>query len=284
MPLTAPLTVSEALRQAAVELAAASPTPRLDAEVLLMHVCGFARSGLMTRRGHTLSAQQQELLGQLLARRLRGEPIAYLTGRREFWSMTLEVTPATLIPRPETELLVEKALARIPPEAAWTVADVGTGGGAVALAIAHERPRCRVLAGDASAAALEVARRNAALHAIANVRFLHGDWLEPFADARLDLIVGNPPYVRADDPHLLEGDVRFEPRRALVGGLDGLDAIRAIARQARAYLKPGGWLLFEHGFDQAAAVADILRAAGYREIACHKDLAGRDRVTACRAG
>lgn len=271
-----------ALKNATAALADSSPTPRLDAEVLVMHVCGISRSELITRHETALTGEQQSKLEGLLARRKRGEPVAYLTGTREFWSMELDVTPATLIPRPETELLVEKALERIPRDAAWAIADLGTGSGAIALAIAKERPHCRVVATDNSPAALEVAGSNARKFSLANIEFRQGDWFTPLAGASFDLIVSNPPYIRAGDPHLKQDDVRFEPATALVSGADGLDAIRRIARQAREFLRPDGWLLFEHGWDQADAIGDYLRQQGYRDIVCYADLAGQARVAGGR--
>lgn len=276
-------TYDTALRDAIVALTASSPTPRLDAEVLLRHVTGSTPTGLIAGADRPLGIDAIHRLNELVSRRKRGEPITYLTGEREFWSLNLRVTPATLIPRPETELLVEKALARVPPDARWNIADLGTGSGAIALAIAHERRRCRIYACDQSAAALEVARANAARLNVANIEFFHGDWLAPLARYTFEMVVSNPPYVRADDPHLDNGDVRFEPRTALTGGPDGLDAIRVIIKQAFARLMPGGFLLLEHGHDQAATVTEVLTAAGFCEILCHRDLAGHDRVTECRA-
>jgi release factor glutamine methyltransferase len=275
-------TIEQTLRRASQQLAASSPSPRLDAEVLLMHVTGLARSALITHAGEALTAEQAQRLHALLARRAHGEPIAYLTGRREFWSLDLNVTPDVLIPRPETELLVEQALARIPPDAAWTLADLGTGSGAVALALARERPRCRVIATDISAAALAVARRNAERLGIHNIEFRHGEWLASLAGLAIDLMVSNPPYVAEGDPHLAQGDLRFEPQTALVAGHDGLAAIRRIAAGAAAHLGPDGWLLLEHGADQGAAVARILAEQGFTAIAGYRDLADLDRVTAAR--
>lgn len=275
-------TVGPALQEAIRELTPTSATPRLDAEVLIMHVCGLDRSSLITRHETTLTSEQLNMLENLLHRRKRGEPVAYLIGLREFWSMELNVTPATLIPRPETELLVEKALEHIPHEAGWTIADLGTGSGAIALAIAKERPRCRVIATDNSPAALEVAKSNARKFSLTNIEFREGDWFAPLTGEALDMIVSNPPYIRAGDPHLTQGDVRFEPATALVSGADGLDAIRHIALHAREFLKPGGWLLFEHGWDQAVATGELLRQHGYRDMVCHRDLAGHARVAACR--
>lgn len=276
------MTIEQFIKHA-VTVLAGTPSPRLDAEVLAMHVASLTRAQLVTRAADPLVPEQQERLQALLARRARGEPVAYLTGTREFWSMELRITPDVLIPRPETELLVEEALARIPAESDWTVADLGTGSGAVALAVARERPRCRVIATDSSAAALEVARGNARRLGIRNIEFRHGDWLGPLAGERLDLIVSNPPYVAEGDPHLAEGDVRFEPPAALIAGAEGLDAIRIIAASAAAHLRPGGWLLLEHGDTQRTAVARILRDHGFREVRCRPDLAGLYRVTSCRA-
>jgi len=274
------LTLAQYLLHAS-EVLAASPSPRLDAEVLLMHVTGLTRTRLVTRGHEPLSPEQHTRMEDLIARRTRGEPVAYLTGKREFWSMELQVTPDVLIPRPETELLVELALTRIPPEADWTIADLGTGSGAVALAIARERPHCRIIATDFSAAALDVARANASCLGLSNIGFHQGNWLAPLAGERFDVIVSNPPYVAAGDPHLTRGDTTFEPRAALASGTDGLDAIRCIAGSASPHLRSGGWLMLEHGFDQRIAVGEILRTFGYHEIRCHPDLAGLDRVTVC---
>lgn len=274
-----PLSVRAALAEAASLLAGSSPTARLDAEALLAHAAGMNRTDLVTGADRPLDPGSVARFRDLVERRARGEPVAYLTGRREFWSLALEVTPATLIPRPETELLVEQALRRIAPDADALIADLGTGSGAVALAIARERPRARIVATDRSPAALAVARRNAARLGIANVEFREGEWFAPLVELRFDLVVGNPPYVALGDPHLAHGDLRFEPVEALVAGPDGLEAIRRIARDARAHLEPGAWLLLEHGYDQAAGVREILRAGGYREIASHRDLAGIERVT-----
>lgn len=245
----------------------------------MMHVTGLTRTALITRAHDPLAAAHEQQLEQLLDRRARGEPVAYLTGRREFWSLELTVTPDVLIPRPETELLVEQALARIPLDAAWTIADLGTGSGAVALALARERPRCTIIATDASTAALAVARRNAQQLGIGNVEFRHGDWLAPLAGLSFDLIVSNPPYIPDNDPHLSQGDVRFEPRAALTAGADGLDAIRIIATDARRHLRRDGLLLLEHGFDQAAGVRSVLTGHSYAAVSTCPDLLGLPRVT-----
>jgi release factor glutamine methyltransferase len=276
-------TIDQIIRQATQQLAASSPSPRLDAEVLLMHITGLARTALITHAQELLLPENEKHLHALLARRVHGEPVAYLTGRREFWSLDLCVTPDVLIPRPDTELLVEQALARIPEDAEWTVADLGTGSGAIALAIATERPRCHLIATDSSTTALVVARGNAARHGITNVQFRHGEWLKPLAGTWLDVIVSNPPYVCANDPHMTQGDVRFEPQSALVAGVDGLDAIRCIAADAVSGLRPGGWLLLEHGYDQAKAVRALLEIHGYDAVASCRDTAGHERVTAGRS-
>jgi release factor glutamine methyltransferase len=271
------LSIAQWLQTGAAELATASPSARLDAELLLMYVCALTRTELLTRSETFLSPQQEEYLRLLLARRQEGEPIAYVLGRREFWSLELAVSPATLIPRPETEVLVERALALIPPDAAYTIADLGTGSGAIAVVIARERPHCRIIASDISAEALAVARKNADRYRLYNIEFRQGAWFTPLPE-RLDLVVSNPPYIRDNDPHLSTGDVRFEPRPALRGGPDGLDEIRRIAAQATYRLRAGGWLLLEHGFDQKQAVADILRRHRYQYITDYRDYSGLDRV------
>ncbi|WP_229792560.1 peptide chain release factor N(5)-glutamine methyltransferase [Cognatilysobacter bugurensis] len=250
-----------------------------DSELLLAHVLERPRSWLFAHADATPSGDERERFEDVVARRARGEPVAYITGLRGFWSFDLAVTPATLIPRPETELLVELALARLPDGTALDVADLGTGSGAVALAIASERPEARVIATDASAAALEVARSNANRLRLTNVRFALGDWCTPLADARFDVIVSNPPYIAEHDRHLVEGDLRYEPPSALASGADGLDAIRTIARDAFGRTRPGGWLLLEHGFDQGAAVRAVLQEAGWCDVETARDLEHRDRVT-----
>ena len=252
---------------------------RADAEALLLHVLGQPRSWLFAHAGDAPDMDVQTAFEALVARRAAGEPVAYLTGHRGFWTLELEVTPTTLIPRPETELLVELALERLPRDAVTSVADLGTGSGAIALAIASERPHARVVATDASADALAVARRNAQRLGIGNVRFERGDWLAPLAHERFALIVSNPPYIEAADPHLSQGDLRYEPAAALASGADGLDDIRRIVAGAPAHLDPGGWLLFEHGWNQGDAARALLRAAGYAQVFTAQDLEARDRVS-----
>ena len=275
------MTVSDALRAARRTLETASGSAALDAEVLLAHALDRDRAWLRAHAERALDDGVGARFDALVARRAVGEPVAYLTGEREFWSLRLEITPKVLIPRPDTETLVAAALEL--GGARTSVADLGTGSGAVAVAIAHERPAWRVVATDRDDAALEVARRNAGRHRAA-VEFRRGNWCAPLADERFDLIVSNPPYVRDDDPHLGQGDVRFEPRGALASGADGLDAIRAIVACAPAHLTDGGWLLLEHGYDQADAVARLLADAGFGDIRHWRDLGGIIRVTGAQHG
>jgi release factor glutamine methyltransferase len=274
-----PGTLQSLLSTAAKALFATSDSPRLDAELLLAHALGKDRSYLRAWPERTPTPEQESEFEALLARRLAGEPIAHLLGVREFWSLALKVTPDTLIPRPETELLVERALLRIPADRPATVADLGTGSGAIALAIASERPAARVLATDRSPAALAVARDNARALAIGNMEFREGDWCAGLPAGHFDLILSNPPYIAARDPHLAQGDARFDPRSALVSGPDGLDDLRRIIPGTWICLKPGGWLLVEHGHDQGPAVEALFAAAGYRDIRDLTDLAGKPRVT-----
>jgi release factor glutamine methyltransferase len=251
----------------------------MDAQWLLVHALGQSRSWLYAHGEDIAGAALAARFEALVARRMAGEPVAYLTGRRGFWSFDLAVTPATLIPRVETELLVELALTRLPQDRDLHVADLGTGSGAIALALAHERPRARVVSTDASDAALAVARGNGDALGIGNIAFRQGDWLAPLAGERFDLIASNPPYIASEDPHLGAGDLRHEPMAALASGRDGLDAIRVIVRDAPAHLLARGWLLLEHGLEQGCAVRELLEAAGFVEVATNADLEGRDRVT-----
>ncbi|HUA81976.1 MAG TPA: peptide chain release factor N(5)-glutamine methyltransferase [Dyella sp.] len=252
---------------------------RVDAEMLLEYALSKTRSWLIAHADDALSPEHMSAYALLIEQREAGEPIAYITGRRGFWSLDLEVTPDTLIPRPETELLVELALERVPVDKACHVLDLGTGSGAIALAIARERPKASIVATDANAGALEVAQRNARRHHIANVSFVQGDWFAPLDARRFDIIVSNPPYIESGDQHLEQGDLRFEPMRALASGPDGLDDIRRIIRDAGLHLSPDGWLLFEHGWNQGDAVRALLEAAGFAELSTMRDLEQRDRVT-----
>ena len=262
-----------ALREARAGLEPGEP------EVLLAHVLGRPRGWLYAHGDEELGPAQAAAFAGLVARRQAGEPVAYLTGRQGFRDLELAVTRDTLIPRPETELLVDIALARLPPDRPVRVADLGTGSGAIALAIARARPRARVLATDASPAALEVARANARELGADNVAFAAGHWWDAVGGGTFDLVASNPPYVAEGDPHLSRGDLRREPRTALVSGCDGLDAIREIAADATRHLLPGGWLMLEHGWDQGAAVRALLRDTGLQDVATAPDLEGRERVT-----
>src|SRR5690606_11526735 len=252
-----------------------------EAALLLAHVLGRGQAWLFAHGEAEVPPGAARAFAALVERRAGGEPVGYLVGRRRVWPLDLAVSPATLIPRPETELLVEAALARLPVDAPCRVADLGTGSGAIALAIASERPRARVVATDRSPGALDVARANAAAHGLdARVDFRAGDWFGPLRDAPpFDLVASNPPYIAEGDPHLARGDLRHEPPGALASGPDGLDAIRAITAGAPAHLVAGGWLLLEHGFDHGPAVRALLDAAGFSGIATLADLEGRDRVT-----
>ncbi|WP_322106932.1 peptide chain release factor N(5)-glutamine methyltransferase [Paraburkholderia sp. J41] len=272
----------------------ASPLPALEARVLLMHVLGWRRTQLITRGDEALDAAPVAAYRALEARRAAGEPIAQLVGAREFFGLDFEVTPDVLIPRPETELLVETALAALEGVARPRVLDLGTGSGAIAVAIAAARPDARVWAVDRSEAALAVAARNA--QKLLDARrpggaptFVAGSWYEALASLdeapRFDAIVSNPPYIASGDPHLQQGDLRFEPRGALTDEADGLDALRTIVAGAHAHLVPGGVLWMEHGYDQAAAVRALLEGAGFAQVRSARDLAGIERISGgCWAG
>lgn len=255
------------------------PIDPFDARILVAHALQLSRVQLITQSTRTLDANETARVEDLFRRRLAGEPVAYLLGEREFFGLMLHVTPDVLIPRPETELLVELALDRLPQ--GGRVLDLGTGSGAIAVAIAHARPDAEVTAVDVSETALAVARRNAARHG-AYVAFLHGDWYTPLADQRFDLIVANPPYIVAGDPHLSQGDLRFEPIGALTDHADGLSALRTIVGGADKHLETGGWLLMEHGYDQAAAVRALLTQQGFQDAQSWTDLAGIERVSGAR--
>jgi len=271
-----------AIAEAVARLLDTSESPRLDAEILLSRTIDVPRAYLFAHPDDELDPASIDRFHEVLERRASGEPMAYITGIREFWSQELLVSPATLVPRPETELLVDLALREIPRRAAWRILDLGTGSGAIAIALAVERPLCELTATDLSEDALAVARENARQLGVPNIRFVHGDWIEPVRAETFDLIVSNPPYVREDDPALLE--LRHEPRSALASGPQGLDAIRRLAAVCADCLADGGKMLVEHGADQADDVASIFEAAGWREITLHRDLAGLPRVTAARRG
>jgi len=275
-------TIATLLRMASSELGKTSHSPRLDAEILLAHVLETPRSHLHARPEQRVDDKKMRQFALLVVARCKGRPIAHLTGKRDFWSLSLKVTAATLIPRPETELLVEETLRVVPAGARWYIADLGTGSGAIALSLARERPHCKFVATDISRLALEVARENASGLKITNVEFLEGEWFTPIASRRFGAIVSNPPYVPNDDPHLRSGDLRFEPRLALTGGPDGLAAIRKIVLRAPTHLESGGMLLLEHGYDQGERVRGLLAAAGFTHIYSVSDLSGNSRVTGGR--
>jgi release factor glutamine methyltransferase len=270
--MTSNLTVRALLQEAMRQIDA------LDAELLLAHVMGASRARL---RSHPEDAATPDVAAQfvaLLARRARGEPLAYITGHRDFWTLSLQVSPAVLVPRPETELLVERAL-ELFPAPPIRAADLGTGSGAIALALASERPGWQVMATDASEQALAVARGNAQALGLQRVSFLAGNWLAPLQGQRCHLIVSNPPYIAADDPALAQPALQHEPAMALASGPEGLDALRLIVRDAPAHLERGGWLLLEHGASQADAVARELVVRGFRHVRSRTDLSGHERMT-----
>ena len=255
-----------------------SPTPRLDAELLLAAALNKPRSYLRTWPERELDDEQLALFQANLMRRRQGEPVAYILGLQGFWSLELEVAPHTLIPRPDTELLVETALALL-PATPLTMLDLGTGTGAIALALASERPAWRVTGVDRVEEAVALAERNRQRLQLDNAAFVHSHWFSALSGQRYGLILSNPPYIRADDQHLVQGDVRFEPSSALVAGSDGLDDIRAIIQAAPQHLLSGGWLMLEHGFDQAEAVRGLLAAAGFAEVHSRRDLGGHERIS-----
>ncbi|PKO26055.1 MAG: peptide chain release factor N(5)-glutamine methyltransferase [Betaproteobacteria bacterium HGW-Betaproteobacteria-8] len=277
MTLRARLT--EAQRLLAETLALDMREARLEARLLLQETLGVSHAWLLTHEEDTLENTSAQAFQSKLQRRLNGEPIAYILGHREFYGLDLAVNPSTLIPRPDTETLVETALAKIPLNQSCEVLDLGTGTGAIALALANLRPQAEVTAVDFSAAALEIAVSNSIKLGIKNVHFLQSDWFSSLAAEKYDVIVSNPPYIAKTDPHLTQGDLRFEPMSALASGSDGLDDIRRIITSAVEHLNQGGWLLLEHGYDQATAVAELLQQHHFLEIAHSQDLAQITRVS-----
>jgi release factor glutamine methyltransferase len=274
MPIDAGTPIAAAL--------AALPLDALENRILLCHATGLTRVQLITRADQPLTPDEAARLSALVQRRLAGEPIAYIVGKREFFGLDFEVSEAVLIPRPDTELIVELAIERLPSNG--RLLDMGTGSGAIAVAIAHSRPDATVTALDVSEAALAIARRNAASNG-ASVRFLHSDWFGTLdANERFELIASNPPYIAAGDEHLSQGDLRFEPSGALTDHADGLSALRTIVDGSRQRLAAGAWLLMEHGYDQAASVRALLDAAGYTEVQSWRDIAGIERVSGGRFG
>lgn len=272
-----PNSIDAALAQATARLRACD-NPTLEAQLLLAHALARSRGELLATSAEPLSPEARQRFEQAVERRLAGMPLAYITGRREFWSLGLAVTPAVLVPRPETELVVERALVLLGNRAA-NIADLGTGSGAIALALARERPQWQVIATDRSTAALAVARDNARRLALANLRFLEGTWYEPLAGQRFELIASNPPYVAATDPVLRDSGLRHEPLTALASGPTGLEDLTAVIDGAAGHLSTSGWLVLEHAPAQAAAVAELLVSRGFGHVRCHADLAGLARVT-----
>jgi release factor glutamine methyltransferase len=270
-------TVSDILQSGERALDGSSDSARLDAEMLLAKILGLPRSGLIARGDEPVAIEHERAYASLIDERLRGAPVAYLTGTREFWSLPLRVTPAVLVPRPETEILVDLALQRLPRDRWNSVLDLGTGSGAIALAIASERPSSRVTGVDISPPALEVARQNSRELGLAHVDWRLGSWFAPVSGERFDMIVANPPYVAADDPALER--LQAEPAIALCVGPTGLEALSAIAGAAAAHLLKEGWLILEHGSDQAPAVARLLERHGFARISSHLDFSGKPRVT-----
>ncbi|MBD8492384.1 peptide chain release factor N(5)-glutamine methyltransferase [Pseudomonas syringae] len=256
-----------------------SPTARLDAELLLAAALGKPRSFLHTWPERIVSSEAAAAFAGYLARRRTGEPVAYILGLQGFWKLDLEVAPHTLIPRPETEMLVEAALEQVPGFAAARVLDLGTGTGAIALALAHDRQAWQVTAVDRVPEAVALAERNRQRLRLDNARVLQSHWFDALQGERFDLILSNPPYIADTDPHLSQGDVRFEPSSALVAGRDGLDDLRLIIEQAPDYLNGGGWLMLEHGYDQGAAVRELLLGHGYQRIQTRRDLGDHERIT-----
>lgn len=276
-------TIRSALLQAQAQLNNSPELTEIDAryesQLLLQHILHVNRAWLIAHENDELQPAGQAKFTELLERRSNGEPIAYILGKREFYGLDLTVTPATLIPRPDTEILVEAALNKMPADKSMQLLDLGTGTGAIALAIASQRPQAEITAADASQAALDIAISNGQQHHITNVSFILSDWFSALNQDKFDIIVSNPPYIEQNDAHLLQGDLRFEPMTALASGSDGLDDIRKIVADSLLHLKPQGWLMLEHGYNQAAAVADLLAQQGFVDIATIQDFGSNDRVT-----
>lgn len=276
-------TIRSALLQAQAQLNNSPELTEIDAryesQLLLQHILHVNRAWLIAHENDELQPAGQAKFTELLERRSNGEPIAYILGKREFYGLDLTVTPATLIPRPDTEILVEAALNKMPADKIIQLLDLGTGTGAIALAIASQRPQAEITATDASQAALDIAISNGQQHHTTNVSFILSDWFSALNQDKFDIIVSNPPYIEQNDAHLLQGDLRFEPMTALASGSDGLDDIRKIVADSLLHLKPLGWLMLEHGYNQAAAVADLLAQQGFVDIATIQDFGSNDRVT-----
>ncbi len=273
------MNIKTALNWASSELSNIQHTAQLDAEILLAKSLNKNRSYLYTWPEQDLNAAQIQHFQEYINKRKTGIPIAYLLGNKEFWSLNFTVTTDTLIPRPETELLVEHALELIPKQASWQIADLGTGSGAIALAIASERQQCQITAIDKSNAALDIAIKNAHNNNISNITFIQSNWFERLTEQQFNIIISNPPYVANHDPLLLQGDVQFEPDSALKSGIDGLEDITKIIQQAPKYLLNGAWLLLEHGFEQHKLVQQLFKHCHYENIKTQHDLSGQARIT-----
>lgn len=273
------ITVSQVLKKAARCLTTTSDSARFDAELLLSYVIQKDRSYFYTWPDKLIAKSQQQHFEQLIQQRLQGQPIAYMVGKQAFWTLDLKVTKDTLIPRPETELLIETALDYYHPHAPLNILDLGTGTGAIALAMASEFTQSQIVAVDLSHKALQVAQDNAARHQLHNVQFLQSDWFSNIPAQKFDLILSNPPYIEVDDPHLQQGDVRYEPRLALHSGIDGFNDIQHIIQQSQSYLKPQSWLMFEHGYQQAKKARQYLAQARFESIQSLRDLAGHERIS-----
>ena len=272
-------TINAALANAKLQLQGSSSTAELDARILLQHCLDKDPAWVMSRAEENITEPYVECFNEYIDRRQRGEPVAYITGCKEFWSLNLAVNKGVLIPRPESEHLVECALAHLPKHEHRQVVDLGTGSGAIGLAIAKERPRCEIIATDVSPNALKVAAANADRLGVQNIRFALSDWFDALAGRAFDLIVCNPPYVAENDSCFRTGDLAHEPVQALCAGPDGLGALSVVAARARGYLRNGGWLVLEHGATQAKTVKQLLLKAGFKHITCHRDYAGLPRVT-----
>ena len=273
------INIKMALVEATTRLNANSSSARLDAELLLLEVLKKPRTFLYAHGDTPLSSEQTQAFNALMTQRIEGVPIAYLRGTQEFWSLELITTPDTLIPRPETELLVELVLSKFESKNTCSILELGTGTGAIAIALAHEKPHWTISASDYSKQVLDIAKRNINHHQLQNITLMHSDWFESIPKQRFDMIISNPPYLAEHDPHQHEGDLRFEPKSALVSGVDGLDALYHIIKQSPAYLKPGGMLILEHGYNQALAIKKQLEHTGYSNIQCLEDYSDHDRIT-----
>ncbi|MDH3342295.1 MAG: peptide chain release factor N(5)-glutamine methyltransferase [Gammaproteobacteria bacterium] len=272
--------IAQAITQASQSLSASSDSARLDAEVLLCYTLKCNATHLLAWPEKTLNQEQTSLFNQLIEQRRTGVPVAYLTGKKEFWSLNFKVTTATLIPRPDTEILVEFILNKFPAKENLKLIDLGTGSGAIAIAIASERPNWEIIATDISAEALIIAKENAQQHQISNIQFIESNWFEQIQTQRFDLVVSNPPYIAESDPHLSQGDVRFEPLSALTSGETGMNDINQLTTESKEHLKTNGWLIFEHGYNQKEHVYKCLNRHGFQEITQLADLSGQPRVTA----